>query len=224
MKLPAIGFDQILHSTLSMARRSLKSDLCVFLQFDDGEQLCVRAADGVGAKAWDGRTFPVTPGAVSRCLANKRLERVSKPSSEGLLALLKRGPKAKKNIYILVPVSGQSRTLGILLCGPFSPSASKAIAEDQLRSTGALCAVLTAHRRLYEWLSSFTPQVNHELRTPLTAVQGSIGMVLGGMCGQVGGEMREMLEMAQKGCERTVLAIEEYLTKQLPNKGSELKR
>ena len=61
------------------------------------------------------------------------------------------------------------------------------------------------------------PEVNHELRTPLTAVQGSIGMVLGGMFGQVGSEVKEMLEMAHKGCERTVRAIEDYLSnKDLP--------
>jgi len=220
MKTLAIGFEQILHSTLSMARRSINADLCVFLQFDDSQRLCVRAADGAHANKWKGECFPVTNGAVAQCLKNHRIVRVAEKSSEGLLALLD-GAKKGKNIYVLVPVSGQSRTLGIFICGPFTAQSSKTLQEDQLRSTGALCAVLTAHWRMYEWLSSFTPQVNHELRTPLTAVQGSIGMVLGGMCGQVGGEVRQMLEMAQKGCERTVLAIEEYLIKQLPNKNSE---
>jgi len=219
MKNLTIGFEQILHSTLSMARNSLKADLCVFLQFDDGERLCVRAADGKKAHLWKGKAFPLESGSVAECLENK-VVRVSKKSNTGLLALLE-SKSAAKSTFILVPVSGQSRTLGILVCGPFSAATAKSIPEDQLRNTGALCAVLTAHWRLYEWLSSFTPQVNHELRTPLTAVQGSLGMVLGGMYGQVGGEMREMLEMAQKGCERTVLAIEEYLTKQLPNKKSE---
>ena len=67
-------------------------------------------------------------------------------------------------------------------------------------------------------MSSFAPQLNHELRTPLTAVQGSIGMVLGGMFGNVGADVKEMLEMAQKGCERTVRAIEEYINAQNPPK------
>jgi len=221
MKTPQIGFEHILLSTLSMARRSLKADLCAFLQFDDGEHLRVRAADGPQANRWKNKTFPVTPGPVAQCLQNHKIVRVAKKSSEGLLALLEAGTGIK-NTFILVPVAGQSRTLGMLICGPFTAAGAKNIQEDQLRSTGALCAVLTAHWRLYEWLSSFTPHVNHELRTPLTAVQGSIGMVLGGMCGQVGGEVREMLEMAQKGCERTVLAIEEYLIKQLPDKNTEL--
>ena len=65
-------------------------------------------------------------------------------------------------------------------------------------------------------MSNFVPNLNHELRTPLTAVQGSIGMVLGGMFGQVGTDVKEMLEMAQKGCERTVHAIEDYINSQTP--------
>ena len=43
-------------------------------------------------------------------------------------------------------------------------------------------------------------------------------MVLGGVFGQVGNDVKEMLEMAQKGCERTVHAIEEYLNTQAPSK------
>ena len=40
-------------------------------------------------------------------------------------------------------------------------------------------------------------------------------MVLGGVFGDVGTDVKQMLQMAHKGCERTVrLAIEEYLSKQ----------
>ena len=63
--------------------------------------------------------------------------------------------------------------------------------------------MLSAYWRLYEWMNHFLPQINHELRTPLTAIQGSLGMVLGGVFGNVGTEVKAMLEMAQKGCERT---------------------
>ncbi len=116
--------------------------------------------------------------------------------------------------FILTPVSGEKRVLGILFMGPFPEKEKVHPREAELRSAGALCAVLSAHWRMYEWMSSFVPQLNHELRTPLTAVQGSIGMVLGGMFGQVGTDVKEMLEMAQKGCERTVRAIEDYINTQ----------
>jgi len=118
----------------------------------------------------------------------------------------------------LAPVLGETRVLGILLMGPFPEKEKVFEREAELRSAGALCAVLSAHWRLYEWMSGFMPQLNHELRTPLTAVQGSIGMVLGGMFGQVGTDVKEMLEMAQKGCERTVRAIEDYIKTQNPTK------
>ena len=210
-----IAFEQILTTTVRMARVNLKAKLCVFLQIDDSKRLRVRAADGLDAEAWHGRTFGTEKGVMAQCLSKNVIASAqSLAPDDELGAFLK--PSAKAH-YLVVPVEGQSRPLGILLCGPFSPKDAKALSEEQLRSTGALCAVLTAHWRMYEWLSNFTPQqMNHDLRTPLTAVQGSIGMVLGGVCGQVGGEVREMLEMAQKGCERTVRTIEEYLNKQTP--------
>ena len=137
-------------------------------------------------------------------------------TSSGTLATFLKPHVKKGEKFILVPVSGEKRVLGILFMGPFPQNEKIHPREAELRSAGALCAVLSAHWRLYEWMSSFVPQLNHELRTPLTAVQGSIGMVLGGMFGQVGNDVKEMLEMAQKGCERTVRAIEDYINNQNP--------
>lgn len=223
MKNLNIGFENILNAMLQLARSSLKAELCVFLQMDDGERLCVRAADGAQAARWRGASFAIEPGPVAKAISTDRLAKVKREPKAGKGSLLALLPAARANqAYVLVPVSGKSRVIGLLVCGPFVANGSKPIPEPRLRSTGALCAVVTAHWRLYEWLAGFTPEVNHELRTPLTAVQGSIGMVLGGMCGEVGVEVKEMLGMAQKGCERTVRAIEEYLNKQLPTQGQAL--
>ncbi|MFA5976409.1 MAG: histidine kinase dimerization/phospho-acceptor domain-containing protein [Elusimicrobiota bacterium] len=211
------GFENILIATLRMVRTSWKIPTCLFLLNDDGA-LRMRAGDGIprvkqASIRFDGKKHPI-----STCIQeDKVIEKTGSPG-DPLSRLLKIGSR-KDQKYVLVPVSGESRVLGLLVLGPFKKGTEVLSRERELRSAGALCAVLSAHWRLYEWMSQFLPDINQKLRTPLTAVQGSIGVLLGGMCGHVGGEVREMLEMAQKGCERTVRTIESYLTQQtLPPK------
>lgn len=214
MDQAALSFEQILNTTVRMLSTSWKVKRCMFLQTDDLGNLKVRAANGVPGKEW--QTTIIQPGTspVARCLSKNHVTEItSLRGLDGLVVLM--GPSIPKNQkYVLIPVSGEVRVLGMLILGPFPKSVKVSSREAELRSAGALCAVLSAQWRLYEWISSYLPQVNHELRTPLTAIQGSLGMVLGGMFGQVGDEVRAMLEMAHKGCERTVRAIEEYLNSQ----------
>jgi signal transduction histidine kinase len=209
MESPPLSFEEILNATVRMLRTTWKVRLCLFLQKDDRGDLCVRAADGIPKKKLNTLRLDPTQGDIGRCFAkNKIIETASLTPLE-----------TSRNLkFVLVPVSGETRVLGILLIGPFSKKERILPREAELRSAGALCAVLSAHWRLYQWMSNFVPQLNHSLRTPLTAVQGSIGMVLGGMFGQVDTDVKEMLEMAQKGCERTVRAIEDYINTQNPSK------
>jgi signal transduction histidine kinase len=214
----AISFDQILNATVRMIRVSWKASFCVFMQTDDTGNLRVRAADGLPAtSAWFKTVFKSSEGSVAQCLGkNQSLEVAQLPDTDAMAPLTNPAAEPGRDRFVLVPVSGEARALGMLVVGPFSKEMNVLSKDAELKSAGALCAVLSAHWRLYEWMSHFIPQVNHELRTPLTAVQGSIGMVLGGMFGQVGTEVRQMLEMAHNGCERTVRAIEDYLNQQQP--------
>lgn len=205
-----VGFEQIINATLRMLRTSWKASSAVFLQTDDDGSLRMRASDG---KVNTSPTPLSRKGNLATCVEENKVIEVSMDGfMDGLAAVIPEEGKGKK--LVLVPVLGQARVLGVLVLGPFEKATDINSREAELRSAGALCAVLSAHWRLYEWMSQYLIQANHELRTPLTAIQGSLGMVLGGVCGQVGGEVKEMLEMAQKGCERTVRAIEGYLTKQ----------
>jgi len=216
MDNPQLSFEQILNATVRMLRTTWNAKVCLFLQKDDQGELCVRAADGLSSKKTSSVKLDPAQGDIGECFSKNKIVETSAFTAFGALSpLIKRHAK-KGYKFVLVPVSGETRVLGILFFGPF-PNKEKILPrEAELRSAGALCAVLSAHWRLYQWMSNFVPQLNHELRTPLTAVQGSIGMVLGGMFGQVGGDVKEMLEMAQKGCERTVRAIEDYINTQNP--------
>jgi transcriptional regulator with GAF, ATPase, and Fis domain len=218
MENTQLSFEQILNATVRMLRTTWKAKVCLFLQLDDHGDLRVRAADGLSLEKVAALSIKPAEGPFAQCFAKNRIIEADASTPMGILTKLLKPHIKKGQKFALVPVSGETRVLGILFLGPFSDKEKIHPREAELRSAGALCAVLSAHWRLYEWMSSFMPQLNHELRTPLTAVQGSIGMVLGGMFGQVGNDVKEMLEMAQKGCERTVRAIEEYINTQNPPK------
>jgi transcriptional regulator with GAF, ATPase, and Fis domain len=210
------SFEQILNSTVRMIRSSWNVSSCLFFQMDDEGKLRIRASDGLNGAT---QHIAIKPGKgiVSRCFdKNEVLESDQGEWDDGMQELLKPVLTAQAKDFILIPVAGQTRTLGVLILGPVPPGQDLKAREAELRGAGNLCAVLSAYWRLYEWMNHFLPQINHELRTPLTAIQGSLGMVLGGVFGNVGSDVKAMLEMAHKGCERTVLAIEEYINKQAP--------
>jgi transcriptional regulator with GAF, ATPase, and Fis domain len=217
-EITAKSFEQILNSTVRMIRTSWNVPACLFVQKDDQGLLRVRAADGL--KTDIPPTFSIKPGQglVTRCLdSNEVLDSGNGAWDDGIHALLKTVEQKGITKFVVVPVAGQSKTLGVLILGPVAANVDLKSREVELRGAGNLCAVLSAYWRLYEWMNHFLPQINHELRTPLTAIQGSLGMVLGGVFGNVGSEVKAMLEMAHKGCERTVIAIEEYINRQNPN-------
>jgi transcriptional regulator with GAF, ATPase, and Fis domain len=211
------SFEQILNSTVRMIRTSWNMPVCLFIQRDDHGVLRIRAGDGLPTTPPAHFGIKTHNGVVAKCLEkNAILESGEAPYDAGLQDILRPMETANAKKFLFIPVAGQSRTLGVLILGPVSNDQNLKSREAELRGAGNLCAVLSAYWRLYEWMNHFLPQINHELRTPLTAIQGSLGMVLGGMCGNLGTEVKAMLEMAHKGCERTVVAIEEYINRQNP--------
>jgi transcriptional regulator with GAF, ATPase, and Fis domain len=209
-------FEQVLNSTVRMIRGSWNVPVCLFVQMDDNGLLRIRASDGLRNS---GKEIGFRPngGLIAKCLQKNEVMESGKTAwDEGMEAVLKPLQTSEAKMFILVPVAGQSRTLGVLILGPVKNDHGLKAREAELRGAGNLCAVLSAYWRLYEWMNHFLPQINHELRTPLTAIQGSLGMVLGGVFGDVGADVKEMLKMAHKGCERTVMAIEQYINRQNP--------
>ena len=59
--------------------------------------------------------------------------------------------------------------------------------------------------------TDFVSTVSHELRTPLTAIKGSIGLILGGVTGDIPTETEEMLRITQKNTDRLIRLINEVL-------------
>lgn len=58
---------------------------------------------------------------------------------------------------------------------------------------------------------AFISTVSHELRTPLTAINGVLGLVNGGVLGEVSAEMAEMLQMAEQNGKRLAGLVNDLL-------------
>ena len=64
-----------------------------------------------------------------------------------------------------------------------------------------------AERRVSEFYSI----VSHELRTPLTSIRGSLGLIEGGMTGDLPTETLELVNIARESCDRLIRLINDIL-------------
>ena len=85
------------------------------------------------------------------------------------------------------------------------------------RESGALGGIITLTEDITARVQSerlkneFVSVVSHELRTPLTSIKGSLGLLQGGIAGQLSERGREMVEIALKNAERLVVLINDIL-------------
>ncbi len=59
--------------------------------------------------------------------------------------------------------------------------------------------------------SEFVSTVSHELRTPLTAISGALGLIMGGVLGEMPQQAREMIALAHKNSQRLTHLINDLL-------------
>ena len=60
----------------------------------------------------------------------------------------------------------------------------------------AIVRDITERKRVEKRKSEFVSTVSHELRTPLTSIHGSLGLVKGGVLGEVPEPVAELLTLA----------------------------
>lgn len=70
---------------------------------------------------------------------------------------------------------------------------------------------ITKRRQTDLMKDEFVSTVSHELRTPLTSINGSLGLILGGIAGELPEAIHEMIQVAQRNSNRLVRLINDLL-------------
>jgi signal transduction histidine kinase len=77
-----------------------------------------------------------------------------------------------------------------------------------------------SHQALAEqYKNEFIANVSHELRTPLTAIRGSIGLILGGVFGDIPKRAEDMTRICQHNAERLLFLVNDLLDMQKIEQG-----
>ncbi len=83
--------------------------------------------------------------------------------------------------------------------------------DGQIIGTISVITDLTERKRIERLKNEFISTVSHELRTPLTSIRGSLGLVIGGVAGELSPTALSMVEIAQKNSERLGRLINDIL-------------
>jgi len=75
----------------------------------------------------------------------------------------------------------------------------------------AISRDLTERRKIDQMKNEFISTVSHELRTPLTSISGALGLVRGGVVGELPAQAKPMIEIAYNNAERLVRLINDIL-------------
>ena len=70
---------------------------------------------------------------------------------------------------------------------------------------------ITERKKIERLKNEFISTVSHELRTPLTSIRGSLGLVLGGVAGQLTAQGKSLIDIAHKNAERLGRLINDIL-------------
>lgn len=70
---------------------------------------------------------------------------------------------------------------------------------------------ISEHKRMEQMKTDFISVVSHELRTPLTSIRGALGLVAGGIAGELPERARRLVDIASKNSERLARLVDDIL-------------
>ncbi|UUZ72248.1 PAS domain S-box protein [Polaromonas sp. P1(28)-8] len=83
--------------------------------------------------------------------------------------------------------------------------------EGKVMGFFSLGTDVTELRRIDRMKSEFVSTVSHELRTPLTSIRGSLGLMAGGVAGELPAVAKSLVGIAANNCERLIRLINDIL-------------
>lgn len=69
----------------------------------------------------------------------------------------------------------------------------------------------TDHEQIEQLKKEFVSSMTHELRTPLTSIRGALGLLTGGVAGDLNDEARQLLTVAERNSIRLITLIDDIL-------------
>ena len=85
------------------------------------------------------------------------------------------------------------------------------VVHGERRLTVGIFRDITERKRVERIKAEFISTVSHELRTPLTSIRGALGLVAGGMVGELPQTIRPLIDIAAKNSERLSRLIDDIL-------------
>ncbi|WP_300341763.1 CHASE domain-containing protein [Accumulibacter sp.] len=70
---------------------------------------------------------------------------------------------------------------------------------------------ISERKKIEQLKTEFVSTVSHELRTPLTSIRGSLGLLEGGVAGELPAAAKSLINIAANNCERLVALINDIL-------------
>jgi len=83
--------------------------------------------------------------------------------------------------------------------------------DGEIMAYVAIKQDVTQRKEIERMKSEFISTVSHELRTPLTSIRGSLGLLAGGVAGELPAAARPLVEIAAKNSERLSRLINDIL-------------
>lgn len=83
--------------------------------------------------------------------------------------------------------------------------------EGEVIGFYSLATDVTELKRIDRMKSEFVSTVSHELRTPLTSIRGSLGLISGGVAGELPTAVKTLVDIARNNCERLIRLINDIL-------------
>lgn len=83
--------------------------------------------------------------------------------------------------------------------------------EGMVEGFLVIASDITERKKIERLKNEFISTVSHELRTPLTSIRGSLGLVLGGVAGEISAQGKSLIDIAHKNAERLGRLINDIL-------------
>ncbi|MBK5206543.1 MAG: PAS domain S-box protein [Polaromonas sp.] len=93
----------------------------------------------------------------------------------------------------------------------FFPRYGEGVDEGKVLGFFSLGTDITELKRIDRMKTEFVSTVSHELRTPLTSIRGSLGLIAGGVAGELPEAVKILVGIAKNNCERLIRLINDIL-------------